>query len=177
MWTGMSGSLLQSRWLRAVLVVIVVGVAGWLVRPRASGPLAPLHFTLKDMNGQTVNLADYKGRPLLVNFWATWCAPCKAEIPWLVDLVEKYKAEGFTVLGISTDDTAEDIRAFAAEHKVNYPMFVGAGQDEMLQAWEATSVVPVSWFIRPDGTVAQMAVGIHQQAWFDEQVRALLPAK
>ncbi len=173
----MSGSFLQNRWLRATLVILVVGVAGWLVRPRASGNLARFDFTLKDMNGQDVKLADYKGRPLLINFWATWCAPCKAEIPWFVELVDKHKAQGFTVLGVSIDDAPEDIRAFAQEYKVNYPMLIGLAHDELLEAYEATFVVPVSWFIRPDGTVAQKAIGIHDKEWFAEQVQALIPTK
>src|SRR5262245_15720887 len=90
--------------------------------PAGKAEMARLDFQLKDMNGADVKLADFKGRPLLVNFWATWCGPCKHEIPAFVELVDKYKDQKFTVLGISTDDKAEDLRPFAAEYKMNYPV-------------------------------------------------------
>jgi thiol-disulfide isomerase/thioredoxin len=166
----MSGNVLQNRWLRAVLVIVVVAAGGWAYMR----PSTPLNYTLKDMHGKDVNLGDFKGRPVLINFWATWCPPCKAEIPWFIEFAEKYKAQQFVVLGVSTDDSAEDILRFAQEYKVNYPMFVGVGHDDMLQAYEATFAVPVSWFIRPDGTIAEKAIGIHPKEWFEEQIKALV---
>lgn len=142
--------------------------------PGGENELARLDFTLKDMNGQDVRLADFKGRPLVVNFWATWCGPCKHEIPAFVELVEKYKAQKFTVLGISTDDRAEDLRPFAADYKMNYPVLVGLGRDDVLIAYEAVFAIPVSWFIRPDGTVFLKHPGPATKEWFETQVKALL---
>jgi cytochrome c biogenesis protein CcmG/thiol:disulfide interchange protein DsbE len=168
----MSGTFLQNRWLRAVIVIVVVAVLGWSYS-RAGAPAA-LDYTLKDMHGKDVRLADFKGRPILINFWATWCPPCKAEIPWFIEFTEKYKAQNFTVIGISIDDSPEDIRKFADEYKVNYPMLVGVGEDELQQAYEAGFAVPVSWFIKADGTVATKAMGIHPKEWFEEQVKALI---
>jgi len=80
----------------------------------ATGDLAKLDFTLKDMYGKDVNLASFRGRPIILNFWATWCGPCKAEIPALIELADRYKAQRLTVLGVSVDDSPEDLRQFAA---------------------------------------------------------------
>ena len=174
----MPGRLWGSRWVRAVAVAGVIAVVpAWLVlsgsRATAGEP-APLAYVLEDMNGNTVNLADYRGRPLIVNFWATWCGPCKHEIPAFVELVEKYKDQGFTVLGISVDDAPEDLRSFAEEHGMNYPVLVGLGHDDLQEQYGAHIVVPVSWFVRPDGTVYLKWLGTNSPDWFETQVKALL---
>jgi thiol-disulfide isomerase/thioredoxin len=142
--------------------------------PTNASESARLDFALKDMNGADVKLADFKGRPLLINFWATWCGPCKTEIPMFVELVEKYREQKFTVLGISTDDTPEDLRPFAAEFKMNYPVLVGAGKDSLLEAYDAVFAIPVSWFVRPDGTVMLKHPGPATREWFETQVKALV---
>jgi thiol-disulfide isomerase/thioredoxin len=131
-----------------------------------------LAFTLKDMNGADVHLADYQGRPILVNFWATWCTPCRHEIPMFVELVEKYKAQKFTVLGISVDDKPEDLRPFAAEFKMNYPVLVGLGHDDIQEHYGA-GALPVSWFIRADGTVDYKHMGTQSKQWFEDRVKRL----
>ena len=135
---------------------------------------AKLDFTLKDMNGKDVKLADFKGKPILLNFWATWCPPCKAEIPWFIEFAEKYKDQGLAVIGVSVDDSADDIKAFAEEYKMNYPMLVGLGHDKLMEEYEATFAVPVSWFIRADGTVStQRARHPPEKTWFEAQIKAL----
>ena len=138
------------------------------------GELARLDFSLKDMDGKTIKLADYKGRPLVVNFWATWCGPCKVEIPAFIELVDKYRDDQLTVLGISVDDSPEDLRQFAAEYKMNYPVLIGQGQDELQEVYDAMLAVPVTWFIRPDGSVMLKHRGPATKAWFEKQVRALI---
>jgi peroxiredoxin len=174
-------SISASQWVKAGLVAMVV--AAWPAyalltesRTPAPGPaaeLARLDFTLKDMNGRDVRLADFKGRPLVINFWATWCAPCKHEIPSFIELVEKYKDQNLTILGISTDDAAEDLRKFAAEYRMNYPVLVGLGRDEVLEAYEAEMIIPVTWFIKRDGSVAVKHSGTQSKDWFERQMKAL----
>ena len=169
--------LWKNRWLRAGLAA--TALAAWPACaldeseeiPSAGTP--SLDFVLKDMNGADVRLADFKGRPVLINFWATWCAPCKAEVPWLVEFAEKYRGERLAVLGISVDDEPEAIRAFAAEYHVTYPMLVGLGQDELREAFDASMIIPVSWLIKADGTVFAKAVGIHSKEWFDSKLQAM----
>jgi len=141
---------------------------------QASAPQAPQHarldFTLQDLNGAPVKLASYQGRPLLINVWATYCEPCKLEIPDLVALQEKYKDTGFTVLGVSFDDTAKDLREFAAAYKMTYPVLIGT--DNMRDAYE-TIGIPTSWFIRKDGTISHTRIGIGTREILEEQIRAL----
>lgn len=166
----------KSRWLPAGLVALVL--AAWPACNRnATAPHAEtvnFDFVLKDAStGADVRLADFKGRPLVVNMWATWCGPCKAEIPWFVEFAEKYKAQGFTIVGISVDDVPEDIQAFAKEYKVNYPMLVGKDRPDVSKAFEAELVLPVSWFIKRDGTVHAKVEGIHGKEWFDSTIQEL----
>ncbi len=172
--------LWANRWARAVAVAAVIAmVPAYLAVTGAEpdqGEMAPLDFVLQDMDGNVVNLADFKGRPLIVNFWATWCGPCKHEIPAFVELVDKYRDRGFTVVGISVDDAPEDLKAFAAEYRMNYPVLVGLGHDELQEAYGAHIVVPVSWFVRPDGTVHLKWMGTQSAEWFEEQVTALFEA-
>jgi len=139
-----------------------------------AGNAANLNFTLKDMHGAEVNLASFRGRPIILNFWATWCTPCKAEIPALVELVERYKREQLTVLGVSVDDAPEDLKKFAAEYKMNYPVLIGLGQDKLQETYDAVLMIPVTWFIRPDGTVHRKQQGPASKEWFEAQVKAML---
>jgi cytochrome c biogenesis protein CcmG/thiol:disulfide interchange protein DsbE len=166
----------QNRWLRACVVAALL--AAWPAcrnsprwSPSAGTP--SLDFSLKDMDGNTVDLASFKGRPVLINFWATWCAPCKAEIPWFVEFVDKYKDENLAVVGISVDDKPDDIRKFAAERQVNFPMLVGDGQNELKAAFDAEMVVPVSWLIKADGTLVAKAQGFHSKEWFETNLQLL----
>lgn len=139
-----------------------------------SGDVADLGFIVKDMNGNDVKLSDYRGRPLIVNFWFVDCAPCRKEVPAFVELVKKYGDKGFTILGLSVEDTPEAMKAFAEEYKVNYPMFVAKGRDDILEAYRATFAYPVSWFVRADGTVFLKHLGTGTPEWFETQVLAIL---
>jgi cytochrome c biogenesis protein CcmG/thiol:disulfide interchange protein DsbE len=166
-------------WLGGI-VLVAGAVAVWgTVRERkpACDPKAQhanLSFKLKDMDGRDVDLAAYQGRPLLINFWATWCGPCKDEIPALVELVSKYKSTDLAVLGISIDDHPEDLKKFAADYKVNYPFLVGLGNDELLEAYDAQFAVPVSWFVSAEGCVITKHTGIAAKEWFEARLKSML---
>jgi thiol-disulfide isomerase/thioredoxin len=168
-------NVLDNRWVRALAVAVLV--AAWPACNRNSADpntvLADLNFVLKDTSGADVNLASFKGKPLLINMWATWCGPCKAEVPWFSELAEKYKDRGFTVIGISTDDTAEDIKTFAENYGATYPLLVGKDRPDVAKAFDAENVLPVSWLIRPDGTVHTKVEGIHGKDWFDQHIQEL----
>ena len=165
------------RWALALVVAGVI--AAWPGCNTNTTPpwvqVANLNFKVKDQDGKEVNLQDYKGRPLLINFWATWCAPCKYEIPILVALADKYRDQNFVVLGISTDDVADDdLRKFIADYKINYPVLLALGNDPLQEAYEAMYTIPISWFVRPDGTVMLKHTGVQSPEWFDRQVQQLL---
>ena len=139
----------------------------------ATGKPAPLHYTLKDMNGADVRLASYKGKIILLNFWATWCEPCKYEIPDLISLQEQY-ADDLVVLGFSVDDTPEQLKAYAAEYKVNYPMLVGSGHENIQDAYGPMWGIPVTIVIARDGTIARKQSGIRTREQFEREIKALL---
>ena len=136
---------------------------------------APLDFTLRDIDGNEVNLAELKGNVILLNFWATWCGPCKIEIPWFVEFQRQYKDDGLVVLGLSVDDTPEQIRPFAAQFQVNYPMLVGLGREDFHQeAYGPVWGLPVTFFIDRDGTLCRTHMGIATREAFQRDIDALL---
>jgi len=137
------------------------------------GKPAPLDFTLKDMHGQDVYLASFKGKVILINFWATWCAPCKAEIPGLVELQEQY-ADDLVVLGLSIDDTADKLLTFADAYEMNYPVLVGLGQDDVLDAYGPLWAIPVSVFIDREGVVAARHATIMTKEHVEHEITPLL---
>jgi cytochrome c biogenesis protein CcmG/thiol:disulfide interchange protein DsbE len=163
-------------WAGAAVVAIAIALwPGWGMRALpGAADAANLDFIVKDMNGKEVRLADYRGRPIILNFWATWCGPCRLEIPALVELVDQYKAQHLTVLGVSVDDSPEALRRFADEYHMNYPVLVGLGQDTLQETYDAVVAVPVTWFIRADGTIHLKHKGPATKAWFEAQVKALV---
>lgn len=135
---------------------------------------APMDFTLKDMDGNDVDLTSFGGKIILLNFWATWCGPCKIEIPGFIELQDEYKNEGFVVLGLSVDDTPDQIKPFAEEFAVNYPMLVGLEQDEFQEAWGPVWGLPMSFWIDRDGTWCKTHMGIGTKDEFEADLKSLL---
>jgi peroxiredoxin len=135
---------------------------------------ANLDFTVKDMNNQSVRLSDYKGQVILVNFWATWCAPCKVEIPAFVELYDEYKGKGLVILGISGDDDPETLRAFASEWKINYPVLVGKDEEKLLDAYGPLYGYPTSVLVGRTGAVCGRHVGPATKEEFEREIKALL---
>jgi thiol-disulfide isomerase/thioredoxin len=138
-----------------------------------AGKPAPLNFTLKDMNGVDVNLESFKGRVILLNFWATWCGPCKLEIPDLVELQHDY-GDDLVVLGFSVDDTVEQLRPYASEYKMNYPVLVGLGHENVQEAYGPLFGIPVTVLIGRDGRIAKKMSGIRSKQQFEREIKALL---
>jgi peroxiredoxin len=131
-------------------------------------------FTVKDMNGAEVKLADFKGKAILLNYWATWCGPCKVEIPAFVELYDQYKAQGFVILGVSTDDDAETLRSYAKDMKMNYPVLVGRDNEPLLEAFGPVWGLPTSFFIGRDGAVCGKHMGPATKEDFEREIKALL---
>lgn len=137
------------------------------------GKPARLDFTLKDMNGIDVSLASFKGKVILLNFWATWCGPCKAEIPALVELQTQYR-DDLVVLGFSVDDTVEKMKPYADEYQINYPLLVGLGREDVQDAYGPLWGIPVSVIIGRDGTIHQRHSGIASKEQFEQEIKAAL---
>jgi peroxiredoxin len=135
---------------------------------------AKLDFTLKNADGRSVTLAEHKGEVILLDFWATWCGPCKFEIPGLVDLQSRYGQAGLQVIGVSVDDTAKQIEPFAAEYKMNYPVLLGLGHDDLMDAYGPIWGIPVSILISRDGRICATHPGITAKETFEREIKALL---
>ena len=140
----------------------------------ANAKPANLDFTMKDLEGKDVSLSSYKGKVILLNFWATWCGPCKAEIPGFVELQQQYGKDGLVVVGYSVDDEAPKARAFANEYKMNYPVLLGLGREDVQDAYGPIWGIPASFIISRDGKVCQRHMGIAPKAVFEKEVKALL---
>jgi thiol-disulfide isomerase/thioredoxin len=125
-------------------------------------------FTLVDLNGKKVSLADYKGKAVLLNFWATWCGPCKLEIPWIIKLRDQYKSQGFEVLGIESDNYDTDPKAYAAYKSgveksatalgINYPVLLGG--DTISQPYGGLDGLPNSFYVDRNGIVTAQIIGL-----------------
>ena len=136
---------------------------------------ANMDFKLKDLEGKEVSLASFRdpNKVVLLNFWATWCGPCKAEIPGFVELQEKYK-DKLTIIGYSVDDTAELAKKYAAEYKINYPIVLGEGREDVQDAYGPIWGIPASFIISKDGKVCRKHMGIAPKATFEKEVVALM---
>ncbi len=130
-------------------------------------------FTLPTLDGKQLSLSTYKGKVVLLNFWATWCGPCKAEIPGFVELQQQYK-DDLVVVGLSVDDPADKAKAFADQYKVNYPIVLGLGRDDIQDAYGPIYGIPASFLISRDGKVCRRHLGIAPKAQFEREIKALL---
>ena len=133
-----------------------------------------LNFAVKDVAGKNVRLSQYKGQVILLNFWATWCGPCRREIPSLVGLYRDYKDRGFVVLGVSVDSEVSLVKPFARVMKMNYPVLIGAGHDEFSDALGPFVGYPTSVMLARDGTVCVRHVGLASRSLLEKQIDALL---
>lgn len=168
-----------------VVVVIAALVAGMLyfglhMARRAKGPGPPdikgqqaPEFALNSLDGKTVRLADFKGKAVLLNFWATFCQPCKIEMPWFVDLQNKYGPEGLQVVGIAMDDASEaDIAKFANKLGVNYPILIG--KESISEAYGGIPFLPTTFYISRDGKVVDKVFGLKGKSEIEESVKRAL---
>ena len=130
-------------------------------------------FTLPGLDGKAIKLSAYKGKVVLLNFWATWCGPCKAEIPGFVELQTQYKND-LVIVGLSVDDPADKAKAFADQYKVNYPIVLGLGHDDIQDAYGPIYGIPASFLISRDGKVCKRHLGIAPKSQFEREIKALL---
>jgi peroxiredoxin len=130
-------------------------------------------FALKDADGKTVHLEDYKGKVVLLDFFATWCGPCKIEIPWFMEMERKNKDKGFSVLGVSMDDEGwEVVKPFLADLGVNYRVVIG--NDATAQLYGGVDALPTTFLIDRNGKIAAVHIGLANKKVFEDGIEQLL---
>lgn len=134
-----------------------------------------LDFVLNDQYNTPVHLADYKGKVVLLNFWATWCGPCQEEIPEFVELYSKYKDKGFVILGISIDDTAQQLQPFAAKFQMHYPVL--QMKPEVEDEYGPFYGVPTTYLLTRDGSICTKQLGPASREDLEPKITALLATK
>jgi peroxiredoxin len=136
------------------------------------GQAAP-DFTLQALDGHPVRLSDYRGKGVLLNFWATWCQPCKIEMPWFVELQKQYGPQGLQVVGVAMDDASpEEIGKFAKELGVNYPILLG--KENVGDAYGGVQFLPETFFISRDGKVVDKVFGLKSRSEIEESIKKSL---
>ena len=170
--------------LRPIVITMTLGVI--LVVPlRAPADLTPANsrktfpeVAFEDAKGAPVKLSAYKGRVLVLDFWATWCEGCKEEIPWYMEFQDKYKKNGLEVVGVSMDDDGwTSVKPYLEEHKINYRIVIGKW--ESAKPFGADKGLPVTLLIDRDGKIAALHAGMVNKDAIEREIQALLkePAK
>jgi thiol-disulfide isomerase/thioredoxin len=171
------------------LVVVAFVAAGMLYfgyhQARRTGPVFASHlttsslapdFTLESLDGKNMKLSDFRGKAVLLNFWATWCGPCKIEMPWFVELQNQYAAQGFQIVGVAMDDASkEDIGKFAKDMGVNYPILIG--KESVGDQYGGVPALPESFLIGRDGKIVDKIIGLRGKAEIEDAIRKAIDTK
>jgi len=135
---------------------------------------APL-FTLLDARGRPLRLSDLQGRVVLLNFWATWCEPCKVEIPWFIELQRQYEASGVTVVGIAMDDEGQSVSPFVDTMGINYRTVIGS--DELASQYGGVDALPTTFLIDRHGRIAAEYQGLQPKNTYESKLHSLIAEK
>jgi len=143
----------------SVLLASAILAIGCSRRKVATNRKAAPEFSLKDADGQTVHLSDYRGKVVLLDFWATWCGPCKIEIPWFMEFENQFKNQGFAVLGVSMDEDGwAAIKPYVRDRKMNYRVLLG--DDKVGTSYGGLDALPTTLLIDRDGNIASVHEGV-----------------
>src|SRR5215472_15191937 len=130
-------------------------------------------FSLESLDGKHMRLSDWRGKAVLLNFWATWCGPCKIEMPWFVELQKQYGPQGLQVIGVAMDDSSqEDIEKFVKEMGVNYPILIG--KEAVGQDYGGVNVLPTTFFLDRDGKIVAREFGLQSRSVFVDNIKKAL---
>jgi thiol-disulfide isomerase/thioredoxin len=148
---------------------------GTLTAHQAQSTPAP-DFALQSLDGKTMHLSDFRGKAVLLNFWATWCGPCKIEMPWFVDLQKEYGSQGLQIVGVAMDDASkEDIAKFAKDMGVNYPILIG--KESVGDEYGGVPALPESFLIARDGKIVDKIIGLRGKAEIEDAVKKALDTR
>lgn len=176
------GAVMQRNPFALVIVAVVVASMLYLglhlarrsgSTPRLTQSTVAPDFSLESLEGKSMRLSDLRGKAVLLNFWATWCVPCKIEMPWFVDLQKEYGAQGLQVVGVAMDEASkEDIAKFAKDMGVNYPILLG--KEAVGDAYGGVPALPESFFIGRDGKMVDKIIGLKGKGEIEDSIRKAL---
>ena len=138
---------------------------------KKTGDVAP-DFSRADLAGKSIKLADYRGKLVLLNFWATWCGPCREEMPAFSNWQLEYGATGLQIIGVSMDDDATEVKAFLAKHPVVYPIVMGDAK--LGESFGGVLGLPTSYLIDPHGRIVARFQGENQVEKMEAKIKSLL---
>lgn len=174
---------MKTHLLRVAAAAIALTALGCGTAPAESAPTVSLKpgekrnpapdFILTDANGRKVKLSEFKGKVVLLNFWATWCGPCKLEIPWFVDFEKRYKDQGFAVLGVSMDEDGwEAVKPYIEAKQVNYRVMVAT--EEVAQKYGGVDALPTTFIIDREGRIVSTHIGLVTKKDYEDEIVQLL---
>ena len=170
--------------LVVVALVVALGIyVGYHKARRPGSSLAHLtqsspapDFSLQSLDGKTMRLSDFRGKAVLLNFWATWCSPCKIEMPWFIDLQKEYGSQGLQIVGVAMDDSSkEDIAKFAKDMGVNYPILIG--KEAVGDEYGGVPALPESFLIARDGKIVDTIIGLRGKAEIEDAIKKALDTR
>jgi peroxiredoxin len=175
---------LQAGWLGTRIVVVGVAFAALLASAGISADVAGAgsrkaapDFSLADASGASLKLSDYKGKVVLLDFWATWCAGCKVEIPWFVEFQRKYESRGLAAIGVAMDEEGWDlVKPYLAAHPISYPIVLG-DLDLLQGKFGLAPSLPVTLLIDRNGKIAEAHAGLVTKDAFEKDIQRLLQEK
>jgi len=159
-----------------IVAVMLFAALRFAHNHRAQGPAngqligtqAP-DFELQTLDGKTMKLSDFRGKAVMLNFWATWCEPCKIEIPWFVELQKQYGPQGFQIVGVAMDeDSNAEVAKFAQKMSINYPIVLG--KESVEQSYGGVGVLPVTFFVDRDGKLIAREFGLQSRSVFVDHI-------
>lgn len=160
----------------AILVVAFAGIAVWSSkRSRTKQKTLAPDFTLPQLDGRQLSLSSYRGKAVLLDFWATWCVPCREETPHFVELQQKYGDRGLQIIGVSMDDSADPVGPFVAQFHVNYPIVMGTARTG--EQYGGVLGLPIAFLIDREGHIVSKHVGATDGAVFDREIVQMLAAQ
>mgnify|MGYP001165959439 FL=1 len=168
-------------WIRVGLLAVFASLLGFAIYQTVAsdrteqlreGEYAP-DFTLQTLEGESVTLTDYRGQAVLVNFWASWCEPCKSEMPAIERRYQKFKDEGFEVLAVNTGESELSIKGFVRGFDLSFPLLLDPGKETTKRY--NIGPLPASIFINPDGTIYKIVMGEMSESFIEQNVLQILP--